>query len=87
MWTSRWWKERSSSEEDLKKIRMVRAHTKILVSLGDCAVTGNVPSMRKHFGANACCIASTSRTPRSNAQIPREVIPQLLKHCGRCTRS
>ncbi len=35
-----------SSDEDDRKIRVVRAHTRILVSLGDCAVTGNVPAMR-----------------------------------------
>ncbi len=42
-----------SSEEDLHKIRMVRARTRILVSLGDCAVTGNVPAMRNEFGVDA----------------------------------
>jgi NAD-reducing hydrogenase small subunit len=38
-----------SSEEDLEKIRKIRSRTKILISLGDCAVTGNVPSMRNAF--------------------------------------
>jgi NAD-reducing hydrogenase small subunit len=38
-----------SSEEDLHKIKTIRHHTKYLVSLGDCAVTGNVPSMRNAF--------------------------------------
>ena len=38
-----------SSDEDLKKIRLVRAHTKTLISLGDCAVTANVPSMRNSY--------------------------------------
>jgi NAD-reducing hydrogenase small subunit len=38
-----------SSEEDYHKIQKVRAHTKILVSLGDCAVTSNVPGMRNPF--------------------------------------
>ena len=38
-----------SNEEDLHKIQMVRARTKILVSLGDCAVTANVPGMRNPF--------------------------------------
>ncbi|MEI8198121.1 MAG: NADP oxidoreductase [Phycisphaerae bacterium] len=38
-----------SSEEDLHKIQKIRARTKILVSLGDCAVTGNVPSMRNPY--------------------------------------
>ncbi|HEY3269324.1 MAG TPA: NADP oxidoreductase [Armatimonadota bacterium] len=35
-----------SSDEDREKILKVRARTKILVALGDCAVTSNVPSMR-----------------------------------------
>jgi len=30
-------------------IRRIRERTRILVSLGDCAVTGNVPSMRNYF--------------------------------------
>lgn len=38
-----------SSEEDLHKIKLIRARTKILIALGDCAVTGNVPSMRNPF--------------------------------------
>jgi NAD-reducing hydrogenase small subunit len=35
-----------SNTDDLAKIKKVRDHTKILVSLGDCAVTSNVPSLR-----------------------------------------
>ncbi len=42
-----------SSEDDLAKILKVRAHTKILVSLGDCAVTANVPSLRNPIGVKA----------------------------------
>src|SRR5260370_25555272 len=42
-----------SSEEDLVKIMKVRAHTNILVSLGDCAITSNVPGMRNLFGVQA----------------------------------
>ena len=55
-----------SSEEDLHKIKLVRERTKILVSLGDCAVTGNVPAMRNPFrrqgGAATAPIARTSRS-------------------------
>ena len=39
-----------SSEEDLAKIKKIREHTRLLISMGDCAVTGNVPSMRNPFG-------------------------------------
>src|SRR5579871_881703 len=42
-----------SSEDDLAKIKKVRAHTGILISLGDCAVTSNVPGMRNPFGVKA----------------------------------
>jgi len=35
--------------EHLEHIRNVRRRTKILVSLGDCAVTGNVTAMRNIF--------------------------------------
>src|SRR5512147_736018 len=35
-----------SSQDDLNKIQKIRARTHLLISLGDCAVTGNVPAMR-----------------------------------------
>ena len=38
-----------ANEEHLEQIRKVRQRTKILVSLGDCAVTGNVTAMRNMF--------------------------------------
>ena len=38
-----------STEEDLEKAREFREHCKFLISLGDCAVTGNVPAMRNLF--------------------------------------
>ena len=42
-----------SSEDDYNKIRKVRAHTRLLVSLGDCAVTANVPAMRNRFSVKS----------------------------------
>ncbi|MGB9287045.1 MAG: hypothetical protein WCB59_23755, partial [Candidatus Sulfotelmatobacter sp.] len=44
-----------STEEDLHKIQIVRQRTTTLVSLGDCAVTANVPGMRNSFGVKAVC--------------------------------
>jgi len=35
-----------ANEENLHQIRLIRARTRILVSFGDCAVTGNVTAMR-----------------------------------------
>src|ERR1035441_6418280 len=33
-----------SSVDDEIKIKKVRAHSKMLIAMGDCAITGNVPS-------------------------------------------
>ncbi len=39
--------------EDLEKIHMIRERTRILVALGDCAITGNVSALRNACGAEA----------------------------------
>ncbi len=35
-----------SSVDDIEKILLIRERTRLLVAMGDCAVTGNVPAMR-----------------------------------------
>lgn len=67
-----------SSESDLEKIGIVRARTRILVSLGDCAVTGNVPSMRNPFGVDAILEHAYSLTVDLQAQVPVDGLPALL---------
>lgn len=67
-----------SSDEDREKIRHVREHTKILVSLGDCAVTANVPSMRNPFGVDSVLNHAYIETATIQQQIPNRVIPTLL---------
>jgi len=61
-----------SSEEDLAKIKKIRAHTRLLVAMGDCAVTGNVPSMRNPFGPEKIL----QHVYLQHA--PREIVPRLL---------
>jgi NAD-reducing hydrogenase small subunit len=67
-----------SSEDDLEKIRMVRAHTRILVSLGDCAVTANVPGMRNPYGPGPLLQRAYIENVTINAQLPSQVVPKLL---------
>ncbi len=69
-----------SSEEDLAKIRNIRAHTKILVSMGDCAVTGNVPSMRQLFPLKDVMTRVYDENATLNQHTPDEVIPKLNKN-------
>ena len=66
-----------SSEEDFEKIRNIRRNTKILVSLGDCAVTGNVPTLRNPFGADAVLRRVYVENAAPNSPIPTEVVPAL----------
>ena len=69
-----------SSHEDLEKIKKVREHTKILVSLGDCAITANVPSMRNPFGVDAIMKHAYIDTAVTKNIIPNEVVPQLFEY-------
>jgi NAD-reducing hydrogenase small subunit len=67
------------SEEDLNKIRSIRERTKVLVSLGDCAATANVPSMRNPFGVDAVVGRAYLENAALKPQVPNEVVPPLLK--------
>jgi NAD-reducing hydrogenase small subunit len=68
-----------SSDEDEHKIRHVRAHTRVLVSLGDCAVTGNVPSMRNAFPVLEILDSVFKGNNVIQEQVPTERLPSLLK--------
>ena len=67
-----------SSEEDLHKIKMIRERTKILVSLGDCAVTANVPGMRNPFGTKAVYDRAYRENVTFDPGVPDQVVPALL---------
>lgn len=68
-----------SNEDDLRKIKKVRAHTGILVSLGDCSVTSNVPAMRNPFGVKAVLDRAYVDTVTIPGPAPSDVIPPLLE--------
>jgi NAD-reducing hydrogenase small subunit len=68
-----------SNEENLEQIRRIRERTKLLVSLGDCAVTGNVPSMRNAFPMDQILEAAYRGNNNANAKIQFEGVPSLLK--------
>lgn len=68
-----------SSDEDEQKIRLVRSRARTLVSLGDCAVTGNVPAMRNSFPVDALLHRVYMENSTLQQQIPTERLPSLLK--------
>lgn len=69
-----------SSQEDLKKVREIRDRTAILISLGDCAVTGNVPAMRNSVPVSQLLHRVYVEGAEDWTTIPSEGVPQLLKH-------
>ncbi len=62
-----------SSYDDLKLLYNVRKNTRVLVSLGDCAVTANVPAMRNGIPPKEL-LARIYTTP------PADGVPMLLKN-------
>jgi NAD-reducing hydrogenase small subunit len=69
-----------ANEEQLSLLKQARAQTKILVSLGDCAVTGNVTALRNAWSNSDQAVLERAYIENANAnqQIPTDV-PKLLK--------
>lgn len=68
-----------SSDDDLERIYQVRQRTHTLVSLGDCAVTGNVPSMRNNVPVNKLLQRIYVDGSDENKSVPSTGIPALLR--------
>lgn len=68
-----------STTEDLRKILEVRERSRIVVSLGDCAVTSNVPGMRNPFGPRSVLERAYVENATLNPQIPTTAVPALLE--------
>ena len=69
-----------SSQEDLKLIQKIRQRTRVLVSMGDCAVTSNVPSMRNTIPVAKLLQAVYVDGTLENRKAPARGVPALLKH-------
>lgn len=67
-----------ATDEDVEKIRKIRARTRVLVSLGDCAVTGNVPSMRNPFRLDDVYDRAYRQNADLQPQRPAKGVPALL---------
>lgn len=68
-----------SSDEDEKKIRLIRERTATLVSFGDCAVTANVPAMRNRFKVEEVLSRGYVENASYGAAVPNLDVPHLLK--------
>ncbi len=69
-----------SSQDDLNKLNKIRPRTKLLIALGDCAVTGNVPAMRNNIPVTRLLQRVYVEGSEESKLIPSEGVPALLKH-------
>lgn len=69
-----------SSQDDLVKIQKVRQRTNILISLGDCAVTGNVPGMRNSVPVQKLLQRIYVDGSDEAKLVPTDRVPPLLRH-------
>ncbi len=69
-----------SSLEDAHRIETIRHRTHILIALGDCAVTSNVPAMRNSIPVTQLLQRIYVEGADENKQIPSDGVPSLMKH-------
>ena len=69
-----------SSVEDMHKIQQIRQRTHLLISLGDCAVTSNVPSMRNNVPVSKLLQRVYVEGSDEGKMIPTDGVPALMKH-------
>jgi NAD-reducing hydrogenase small subunit len=69
-----------SSQDDLKLAHTARARSKVVVALGDCAVTGNVPSMRNGISRRQLLERIYVDGATEGRGVPTDGVPALLRH-------
>jgi NAD-reducing hydrogenase small subunit len=69
-----------SSTDDLKLVQIVRKRSKLLVALGDCAVTSNVPSMRNGIPPKKLLERIYIEGADARKAVPTDGVPALHRH-------
>ena len=68
-----------SSQDDLKLAQTARARSEVVVALGDCAVTGNVPSMRNGIPTRKLLERVYVEGATTQPGVPTDGVPALLR--------
>ncbi|MBL0059362.1 MAG: NADP oxidoreductase [Elusimicrobia bacterium] len=77
-----------STDQDREQILKIRERSKVLVALGDCAVTGNVTALRNLLGPAAMLDQAYRKAPTNDGQgtVPSVEIPTLLPQASPLSR-
>lgn len=68
-----------ATDEDIVKIRKIRKHSKLLIAMGDCSVSSNVPGMRNPFGVEPAMQRAYHENAATQQQNPSRYLPTLLE--------
>jgi NAD-reducing hydrogenase small subunit len=68
-----------SSSDDLHMAQVARERSRIVVALGDCAVTGNVPAMRNGIPVRRLLERVYVEGATATPGVPTDGVPTLLK--------
>jgi NAD-reducing hydrogenase small subunit len=69
-----------SSQDDLEKIKVIRERSRLVVALGDCATSGNVPAMRNPIPVKRLLDWIYVENVQAEPGIPAQGVPQLRRH-------
>ncbi len=68
-----------STDHDLKIIKKIRKNSKKILALGDCAITGNISSLKNLFGTESVLEKGYFELADINkGKYPSEIVPKLL---------
>lgn len=68
-----------STEDDLRRLRRMRERSRVLVALGDCAVTANVPGLRNRFTLADIEARAYRKLATLHPGVPRDGVPRLFE--------
>ncbi len=69
-----------STDHDLEIIQTIRDNSKLILALGDCAITGNISAMKNHFGTKKVLEKGYFDLADINesGKYPSKIVPKLL---------
>ena len=69
-----------STDHDIKMIKKIRKNSKLILALGDCAITGNISAMKNLFGTEAVLKKGYLDLADLNesGKYPSKIVPKLL---------
>lgn len=68
-----------STDHDLEMIKKIRKNSKLILALGDCAITGNISAMKNLYGKEAVLQRGYFELADINKEYPSKTVPKLLE--------